>query len=273
MDPVCRGRSEAMGGRVDGRGKLQTRARKGAAGVSGALGRVRSGDTFLFLFVLLIVTLGMAIIGTSETAGRVVFEVLSGATLLVTLLAAKASRSWKVAGWLVFISAVIVASASVSVHDAPLAAVTIPASHVALLLLCVPIVLRRLLQHEEVTGETIAGSLCVYLLLGLAFANLYLALSAAGDAPVLKATVAAEMPLVIGDYIYYSFIGMLTVGFGDVVPVTQWAKAATVVQAIFGQVVLLTLVARLVSVAQFRRFRQADAASNGPGAEDRPSPE
>lgn len=222
-----------------------------AAEVSGVFGRLRSGDTFLFLFALLIATLMVSIIGNEHLAGRIVGAFLSGAAPLVAFRAAKASRRWIVAGWFVFVATVILSVFGEWI-DQPYAVTSINFLHMVLLFFCIPITLRRLLEHETVTGETVAGSLCVYLLLGLAFANLYLAISAGGASPVLLATAQNDVPLTRGDFFYFSFIGMLTVGFGDVVPVTQWAKALTVVQAVFGQVVLLTLVARMVSTARIQ---------------------
>ena len=83
-----------------------------------------------------------------------------------------------------------------------------------------------------------------------------------------------DIPIDRGDFYYYSFIGMLTVGFGDFVPLSDWGKALTASQAIIGQVVLLTLVARMVSVAQVRgkwvrrfdRHTHRDRSSGGRGA-------
>jgi hypothetical protein len=77
-----------------------------------------------------------------------------------------------------------------------------------------------------------------------------MAMSAGGSDPVISATFQKDLPVNRGDFYYYSFIGMLTVGFGDFVPITQAAKALTALQAILGQVVLLTLVARMVSTAK-----------------------
>ena len=50
------------------------------------------------------------------------------------------------------------------------------------------------------------------------------------------------------DYGYASFITLTTVGFGDVVPQTVFVRRLVVVEAIFGQIFLATMVARLVSL-------------------------
>jgi voltage-gated potassium channel Kch len=47
---------------------------------------------------------------------------------------------------------------------------------------------------------------------------------------------------------YFSFVTLTTVGFGDVVPAAGTARTLVVVEALIGQIVLVTLVARLVSM-------------------------
>ncbi len=48
--------------------------------------------------------------------------------------------------------------------------------------------------------------------------------------------------------IYYSFVTLLTLGFGDIVPNTMTGRMCTIVEALMGQVVLVVLVARLVGM-------------------------
>ncbi len=216
------------------------------------LRRVRSGDTFLFLFVLLLADFAVTVIGSDTPVGRMGGAVLSAATLLLALLAAKASRGWVVLGALSLVGSVVVAAigeASGGIVLQP----TVNGIHMVILVACIPIILRRLVHHETVTGETVAGSLCVYLLIGMAFANVYLLLSALPGGSVLAVTTDVAGSVERGDYFYYSFVSMLTIGFGDVVPRTDLAKALVVLQTITGQVFLLTMVARLVSVATVRR--------------------
>ena len=227
----------------------QEEAAERAAMFGGLFRRLRDGDTFFFLFALLLANFAVAVTANESLSGRILAGVLSGAAPLVAFLAAKAPRRWVFVAAGAFIATIFLSGFGEWI-DNPLAVSAVNTLHLILLFWSVPIVLRRLFAHEQVTFETVAGSLCVYLLIGLAFANLYMAMSAGGSDPVISATFQKDLPVNRGDFYYFSFIGMLTVGFGDFVPITQAAKALTALQGILGQVVLLTLVARMVSTAK-----------------------
>ena len=56
-----------------------------------------------------------------------------------------------------------------------------------------------------------------------------------------------------GDFMYFSFITLTTVGYGDLTPFTDAARSAAVFEAVLGQVFLATAVARIVSLLGSRR--------------------
>lgn len=113
------------------------------------------------------------------------------------------------------------------------------------LLAATPIViLRRILGHPEVSIETIYGALCVYLLIGLVFSSLFTTINALGSEH-FALPADQNQP---ADLLYLSFITLTTVGFGDVVPNTDFARSVVVLEALIGQVFLVTLVARLVAM-------------------------
>jgi hypothetical protein len=92
-----------------------------------------------------------------------------------------------------------------------------------------------------VDEHAIFGALCVYLLLGLFFAALYGVIGAHGR----QFFVTPAQPR-IRDYQYFSFVTLATLGFGDLVPRSDLARTVTVVEAMLGQLYLVTVVALLV---------------------------
>jgi Ion channel len=126
------------------------------------------------------------------------------------------------------------------------------------LLLIAPIViLARILRHETVTVETILGALCIYVILGIAFAGIYEGIN---DVERLGFFAQAG-PKSNVDFLYFSFITQTTVGYGDLTPGTDLGRVIVTFEALIGQVFLVTLVARLVSL--FGTSRRRDEPATG----------
>jgi hypothetical protein len=107
-----------------------------------------------------------------------------------------------------------------------------------------PVTLTRVLGHRRVTFETILGAVCIFVLVGLLFAFVYLAVDGLRDAPFFR----QAGPHGQGDYLYFSFVVLTTLGFGDLAPTHGLPQAMVVIEALLGQVFLVTLVARLVTL-------------------------
>jgi hypothetical protein len=117
----------------------------------------------------------------------------------------------------------------------------------ALLLSTPPAVLRRVLRHQRVTIETIAGAVCVYVLLGLVFAYVYLAIGSVSPEAFVDVSSPGG-PQGGATFLYFSFVTLTTVGFGDIYPLGRLARALVVLEALLGQIFLVTTVARLVAL-------------------------
>jgi voltage-gated potassium channel len=107
-----------------------------------------------------------------------------------------------------------------------------------------PVTITRVLAHRRVTFETILGAICIFVLVGLLFAFAFLAIDAFSDRPFF----AQEGPHTQGEYLYFSFVVLTTLGFGDLSPTTGLPQALVVIEALIGQIFLVTLVARLVTL-------------------------
>lgn len=115
-------------------------------------------------------------------------------------------------------------------------------------------VLCAVLYDREVTLDTIVGAVCLYLLAGLVWTYLYstvllLDTSAFRMQTVTEATGASPFGNVgFQALVYLSFVTMTTLGYGDITPVSNPARTACFLQAVFGQFFLAVLVARLVAL-------------------------
>ena len=107
-----------------------------------------------------------------------------------------------------------------------------------------PVTITRVLHHRRVTAETILGALCAYVLVGLLFAFLFLAVDDFREAPFFTQPGEHDQ----GEFLYFSFVALTTLGFGDLSPSVGLPQALTVLEALIGSVFLVTLVARLVTL-------------------------
>ena len=115
----------------------------------------------------------------------------------------------------------------------------------SLLVLASPIAIGwRVLHHRRVTTQTVLGALCIYVLIGLVFANFdYGVQLVSGNS--FFAQPGQHGP---ADFVYFSYITMATVGYGDLTPAPGFPRTTSALEALVGQIFLVVLVARLVAM-------------------------
>jgi ion channel len=119
-----------------------------------------------------------------------------------------------------------------------------------LLVLIAPIVIvNRILRHTEVTLSTILGAVCAYLLIGMFFGFVYGLIDRIDSGPFFDGRAVVDQ----FDYLYFSYASLTTVGFGDFVARGDLGRGLSVLEAVLGQIFLVTLVARLVGIFGQRR--------------------
>ena len=128
------------------------------------------------------------------------------------------------------------------------------------LTLAITLVIKESLLSEDVTMDTIAGSLCAYLLLGFAFASIYALIDIVAPSSFISSIPGKEGLIDLAssdlDRIYFSFVTLLTVGYGDIVPASPPAKLTTIIEGFIGQVYLVVLIARLVGMHVSQKTHQ-----------------
>ena len=103
-------------------------------------------------------------------------------------------------------------------------------------------ILRRLASHVVISGHTVAGAACAYLLIGIFFMSVFTFMAAIGPGPFYAQT-ASERSV---DHLYFSFVTLTTVGFGDLTPIADFSRIIAVSEALIGQLFLVTVVALVV---------------------------
>ncbi len=221
-------------------------------------GIARATDSFGL--VLLLVVLDYVAVSTSSGVGwsNVVTFTLHGFTLVVALHTSGAGRVWVSLASIGFVAgmAVSVLSALLPGHQETGYAISILGG---VLLIVTPLtIVRRIATHRIVTAETLLGAVCVYVLLGFTFASLFAAIGFLSSVPFF----AGVQHTTQSTYLFFSYTTLTTVGYGNLVPETDWGQTLAMLEAMLGQIYLVLGVARLVALwgqAKPRNAQPSDA--------------
>jgi Ion channel len=104
------------------------------------------------------------------------------------------------------------------------------------------VIVRRLSGHLVVSVRTITGALSVYLLLGIFYTYLYVMVGDIQNNGFFAQT-GPHTPVI---YLYFSFVTLTTVGYGDFSAGTDVGRMLAVVEALVGQLYLVTVVAIVI---------------------------
>jgi len=112
--------------------------------------------------------------------------------------------------------------------------------------------IRFIFGKNEVTTEVIFAAVVVYLLMAITWAFLYLLLEFFRPGSI---AFPFEQNLDFFNFLYFSCVTITTLGYGDVLPLSQQASALAILEAITGQMYLVVVVAWLVGMYVSRRSR------------------
>jgi len=217
-------------------------------------------DSYGIVFLFLIGDYVFLTVGWSGSSALIVSAIWLGLTVLLAFRTSEVPHrlmlAVRVAVLLIVVAAVGVALGG---GDRAYGTIVILSS---LLVLASPIAIGwRLLHHSRVTTQTVLGALCVYVLIGLVFAN------ADYGVQLLSGHSFFAQPGHHGpaDFAYFSYITMATVGYGDLSPATGLPRTNAVLEALMGQIFLVVLVARLVGMytPSFRWSHELHGAASG----------
>jgi voltage-gated potassium channel len=216
--------------------------------------RARATARYGLVLVLLLATFVLLICGLTSPWARVGTVALVCVTLLAAFAAAQVGRRLQhIARIAVALSMAISLAALWSDSDLGVAAVAIVNS---LLVVVAPIAIASsIIRRRVIDGRAVLGALCIYVLLGLLWGFVYTAIGAIANEPFFVQTAHATT----SEYTYFSFITMTTVGYGDFTAGNNLGRGCAAMEALVGQIYLVTVVALLVSNLGRGRDRPVDA--------------
>ncbi len=141
------------------------------------------------------------------------------------------------------------------------------------------LIVGSVIRSHAASLQSILGAMCGYLLLGLAWTMIYWALDSL-DEESFQASYPRQAQghgsiMAFSQMVYYSFVTMSTLGYGDVVPTTSWARTAAWMQSVVGQFYMAVIVAWTVSqivAPQEWKISTETTDSNDPESSDETSP-
>ena len=201
----------------------------------------RTGAYGFVLISILLTIIVAAAVGRSQW-GRWFVSVLQGATLLLTLRISGAKLRGRLAVFVLVSLGLVVAAISVIV-GATETSNGIAAAISGLLVVGAPVAIVRGVRGQlEVTVRTVLAALSVYLLIGLFFAFAYSVMAAIDNGPFFASGIDGSLP----DHLYFSYSTLTTVGFGDLTASEDIGRMTSALEALIGQLYLVTVVALLV---------------------------
>jgi len=196
---------------------------------------------YTILFYTLLLTLVAAPVISALKMSGAFLESLLAASLLAAILPVSEVRSRPY----LLLTMVIVWLSRPLTHwlDHPALAVMTLGIWTLIGLLAAAAALRFAMRAGQVDAERLYAALSAYLLAGIYFGLLYWVLE-----QLNPDTFTVTGPFSQTSAIYFSFVTLATLGYGDIAPRGDMARGLAIVEGVGGQLFLAVLVARLVSL-------------------------
>jgi hypothetical protein len=211
------------------------------AGGPADFGRLYQRARYAILFYTLLLTMAAAPVFTALELKGALIEVFLAANLLAAVMPVGAGKRHRFL--LAIVAVVWLARPAAALLDDPLVSATTLGLWTVIGLLAAAGALRFAMGAKAVDAEHLYAALSAYLLAGIFFGLFYWALEEVRPGAFTAAGDFSRMSA-----IYFSFVTLATLGYGDIVPRTDVARGLAIVEGVGGQLFLAVLVARLVSL-------------------------
>ena len=201
-----------------------------------------SADSYGLLILLILATYALAV-STSGTwsASAVLFAQIG--TVELALRTSQVRRGMRVAAAVVLVIAGIGAAVNLFVDGGQAIDVFVSLAGGLLYFIAPFSIARHIVMRQTVDRETMLGAVAAYLCIGIAFALIYHAIGAIQASPFFGSQGDGS----ISDDLFFSFVTLTTTGYGNLVPSENPGQTLAVMEALVGQLFLVTAVAKIVT--------------------------
>ena len=204
-----------------------------------------SEQRFFILLVLILATIVLTPFLDDFIEIRILMDILLTVIFIALILAIRSKRSQLIIGSFLALPLII---STWSFYFVQLTSISLMTMIFGALFFSYAVknILHIVVKSEKVTQETIFAAVVAYLLIALMWAYLYMILEIVipGSFSVPERSIRAETM----QFEYFSFVTITTLGYGDIIPLTNKASALALLEALIGQIYLVVLVAWLVGM-------------------------
>ena len=206
------------------------------------LGRMRASHSYWAVLGAIFVAFFLAaLLPDSPWATSLIVLVLS-VTVLIAIWTAGWSMTERIVPFAIATTAAVAAAINFFWRDEELTVALGLAAGLLTITIAFVIAAGAVAQNE-VNSRSVAGAICVYMLFGILFMFLYGVLATLGHTPFFAQGTDGTRPI----RLYFSFVTLATLGYGDYTPAGNLAHALAVLEALIGQLYLVTVVAVVVT--------------------------
>jgi len=199
---------------------------------------------YLFLGLLVFLLIAPALTQWFPAISSIIIQFSFMAIMIMGVWSLQADKKLFLIGSLLAVSGVILSTIYIFIDSTVIHLLSLT----ILLLFCVLsaiVAMRQILFGQKIDANKLFGSICIYFLIGIVWALLYVFVDYAHQDSFVGIVVENENER-IWEFIYYSFVTLTTLGYGDINPVNSLARSLAYLEAVCGQIYIAILVASLV---------------------------
>jgi Ion channel len=209
--------------------------------------RLRASHTYRYVLLMIVLSFVFAAAAPDKAWGRSVLVLIQAATLVVALWTSGLKRYARAS--LVLVALAVLSAVGLVVSPGATIAGLVGIFELLLTVGIVVTVAFGVIDQGEINAQSVTGAICIYILIGMMFTFLYGAVAVLGSGPFFTQGTDGTLSL----RLYFSYVTLATLGYGDYTPSGNLGHTLAIVEALLGQLYLVTVVALLVARMRPRR--------------------